>query len=161
MKILTAILLLISTQALAIDVKLSDLPLGVASGTGVNDSFPYVDAVAGVTRRLKLSDLPNAPGFSAVSSKRTTNLVSADFPIPTPTKDYMLLVNTSGGAVSISLPSAATIAGICIWIKNLNTNAVNVIPNGTETIDLASSDAITSQYEARLYCAVAGNFYRF
>lgn len=61
-KILFAVLFLATlVQA---DVKISQLPLGSGSSTGINDSFPYVNATSGTTERLKLSDLINVPALA-------------------------------------------------------------------------------------------------
>jgi hypothetical protein len=45
------------------DVKISQLPLGSAATSGVNDSFPYANATTDTTARLDLSDLVNLPSF--------------------------------------------------------------------------------------------------
>lgn len=72
---------LMSSQAMAVDIKISQLPLGTASSTGTLDSFPYVDANAGVTRRLKLSTLISLPSmqstFAPISSPTFTGTVTA------------------------------------------------------------------------------------
>src|SRR5574338_239233 len=116
------ILLLFAVFAATIasaDVKISDLPLGSAALTGANDSFPYVDASAGVTRRLKLSDLPNIPNISS-AIKRTVNTVSVNTTIPTLTKDYILNVNTGAGSVTVTLPSATGSDTFCVDIKKIH-----------------------------------------
>lgn len=64
-KLLLFFSLIFSAQAA--DIKISQLPLGSASLTGSNDSFPYVDATSNVTRRLKLWDLINLPTVLDIS----------------------------------------------------------------------------------------------
>lgn len=74
-------LLLFTATAYAADIKLSDLPLGTASGTATNDSFPYVDSTTTTTRRLKLSDIVNLPSmagaFAPIASPTFTGVVTA------------------------------------------------------------------------------------
>lgn len=50
--------------------KLSQLPLATPTAVGPLDSFPYVDAVQGLTKRIRILDLKNVPNF---------------FPTPAPT----------------------------------------------------------------------------
>ena len=55
------------------DTPISGLPLGNASTTVTNDSFPYVDSVNNVTKRLRLGDLPSVPSVStALGTKQAT-----------------------------------------------------------------------------------------
>lgn len=63
-KLITLLGLLLSSQAWA-DVKISQLPLGSAATTNASDSFPYVDSIAGTTKRLHLSDILNLPSLQA------------------------------------------------------------------------------------------------
>lgn len=66
MKFYLAFLICVFTQgALAADVKISQLPLGTAATTGVNDSFPFVSASTSITKRLTLWDLINIPTIVA------------------------------------------------------------------------------------------------
>lgn len=70
--ILLTLALLSSVAHAATTIKLSDLPLKSASGTNSTDSFPYVDAVAGTTDRLELSDLVNLPSLATILSGKAT-----------------------------------------------------------------------------------------
>lgn len=58
------ILLLFFISVANADIKISQLPLGNATTSSVNDSVPYVDSSAGVTKRFKLGDLSSIPFFS-------------------------------------------------------------------------------------------------
>lgn len=69
MKKLICFSLLIIGLVAGADVKIGDLPLGSASTTGANDSFPYVDFFTNVTRRVKLSDLINLPTMGSTYAK--------------------------------------------------------------------------------------------
>jgi type V secretory pathway adhesin AidA len=64
-KILIGLALLFSLVALPADVKISQLPLGVGTGIGVNDSFPYVQNIGLTTKRLTIFDLVNVPAFTS------------------------------------------------------------------------------------------------
>lgn len=64
-KFITLLTLLMTSIVYGADVKISSLPLGSGSTTGINDSFPYVDSTTMVTKRLTLYDLVNVPQFVA------------------------------------------------------------------------------------------------
>lgn len=156
------IVMLLFGSAQAADIKLSNLPLGSAAITGVDDSFPFVDAAGPTTKRLKLSDLINLPSLAAsLSQRRTTNSISTGFTIPTLTKDYILNVDTSGGAIAVILPDAVASDALCVDIKDLGSFNVNLTAPGSQKIDGSSSDALTVLNEARHYCAVSGNWYNY
>jgi hypothetical protein len=67
------------------------------------------------------------------------------------TADYIIPVNSSGGAFTISLP-AGHAAGDTFTIKDVNgslaTNNVTIDPNGSETIDGAATFAMTVNRQA-------------
>jgi hypothetical protein len=56
--------------------------------------------------------------------------------------DRLLRVDTTGGAVAITLPLANTVPGQVFTIKNIGTNTVTVNRAGTDTIDGATSTTI-------------------
>lgn len=64
-KFITLLTLFVASITYGADVKISSLPLGSGSTTGINDSFPYVDSSTMVTKRLTLYDLVNVPLFVA------------------------------------------------------------------------------------------------
>lgn len=64
-KFITLLTLFVTSVTFGADVKISSLPLGSGSTTGINDSFPYVDSATMVTKRLTLYDLVNVPLFVA------------------------------------------------------------------------------------------------
>lgn len=65
----------------AAPVKLGDLPLGSASSTVSDDSFPYTDSVTITTKRLRFSDMINIPSlvanYAALASPTFTGTVTA------------------------------------------------------------------------------------
>jgi len=184
-------LLVCSWNAHAADVKISDLPLGSAVATGNNDAFPYVDTVAGITKRLKLSDLFNLPtlgsssivytpstpsDWSAVPTKvaaaldalaaggggkRTTATTSIDVTIPTLIINYLMIVDSTSGTIDITLPDSAASNGFCVDIKQIGIYAVTVLPPAAQTIDGQLSEDMTDIYESRHICAVSGNWFNY
>ena len=59
----------------------------------------------------------------------------------------VVLVDTSGGAVTITLPDNATEANRVFYIKNISTNAVTINRAGTDTIEGATSLSLSSQWD--------------
>jgi hypothetical protein len=87
---LLSITALVSTLVVA-DTKITDLPLGSAASSGVNDPFPFVDIATSTTKKMKLSDLINLPSLStSLSGKQAT--------LPLTTKGD-ILTRSSGGYV--------------------------------------------------------------
>lgn len=66
--------------------------------------------------------------------------------------DYVILVDATGGAVTVGLPTAASATQRGFHIKKIDSsvNAVTIDPNGAETVDDSASYSITAQYEAIL-----------
>ena len=64
--------------------------------------------------------------------------------------DDVVLVDASGGAITITLPAAATDTGREYTIKKIDTsaNAVTVDGNGSETIDNATTAVLGRPYDA-------------
>lgn len=92
---------------------------------------------------------------------RTTNTVSANFTIPTLTGDYILNVDTTGGAVAITLPDATLSDGFCADVKDIGSNTVTSTPPGGQTVDGAASSVITALNDSNHYCAVGGNWFNY
>ena len=59
----------------------------------------------------------------------------------------LVLVDTTSGSVTVSLPPAANCKGQVLHIKKLvAANTMTIDPDGTETIDGAATVASTTQY---------------
>ena len=69
--------------AQAADEKISALPLGAAASANLNDSFPYVDSVNVLTRRMTLYDLVHLPSFistfAPIANPSFTGTASGNF----------------------------------------------------------------------------------
>jgi hypothetical protein len=82
----------------------------------------------------------NAAGFGTVRSvTATTAIVSSDFAI---------LADSTSGAITVSLPPAATANGRIFFVKRVNAglNSITVDPFGSETIDGAATNVLTLQW---------------
>lgn len=84
-----------------------------------------------------------ATGFSGGSRSVTASGVIAP-------DDMVLLVDCSGGAVTLTLPLAAENAGRVLWAKKIDgsANALTIDGNGSETVDGAANVSTATQYAA-------------
>jgi len=73
----------------------------------------------------------------------------------------IVLVDASGGAVTVTLPSPSNGARVRVKKIDSSSNTVTVQPSGTETIDGASSHSISQQYETYEYVSDGTNWYVF
>lgn len=83
----------------------------------------------------------------------STGIVSkafADTGYTLTTSDYTVLVDATGGATVINLPSASTVTGFIFVIKktDASANTVTVTPSGGQTIDGAANRVLSYQYSA-------------
>ncbi len=64
--------------------------------------------------------------------------------------DYLLLVDATAGAVTITLPAASSSSGMVLIVKKTDSgaNAVTVDANGAETIDGVTTVGLTTQYDS-------------
>jgi hypothetical protein len=62
--------------------------------------------------------------------------------------DYLLLCNSTAGAVTVTLPPAALVPGRIYVFKRINAGANNVVVDGyaSETIDGATTYTLSSQW---------------
>jgi hypothetical protein len=64
-----------------------------------------------------------------------------------------VLVDASGGAVTVTLPAASTSTGLIYTIKSIDsTNTVTIDGNGSETIDGATTQTLTTDESMTLQC---------
>jgi len=75
---------------------------------------------------------------------------------------YVVLVDTSGAGVTVTLPLASSEPNRVYKIKNLGANTVTVSPQGSDQIDGSASLTLTTQYEVATLIADDGsdNWYR-
>lgn len=80
--------------------------------------------------------------YGKARSISATGSVAAD--------DYALFVDASGGAVTVNLPAVASNSGRVLNVKKVDSsgNAVTLDGNASETIDGATTLAISTQYQS-------------
>ena len=97
---------------------------------------------------------------ATVSIPATTATVTTNTTIPTLTKNYIIDVNTTSGALAITLPDAVASVGYCVKGKNIGSPANNVTYGTTsaQTIDGNSTYVQTTLNDANDFCAINGNW---
>lgn len=114
------LLLLLSFNLYAADVKIGNLPLGTGSATTSLDSFPFVNNASAVTQRLLLSDLINipslatpvftgtvtAPTFVGAVTGNVTGTASGNTKYTA--NQYGVVLSGSGTTMSVLAPDAST-----------------------------------------------------
>lgn len=73
--------------------------------------------------------------------------------------DYLILANATSGAITVTLPAAASSEGRVLVVKKTDAsgNAVTLDGTGSETIDGATTQALAAQYDAlTVVCDGAG-----
>jgi len=75
--------------------------------------------------------------------------------------DYTILGNATGGAITITLPKAATVNGKVYVIKKVDAsgNAVTIDGDGAETIDGSATQALSSQYDKAVIQSDGSNWH--
>lgn len=104
-----------------------------------------------------------AQANSLPSAITATPVTFAQSPYTPATSDQILLVNTSGGAVTINMPLAAARAGLDLTIKddtgNAAANPISVVASGAETTDGLATYPIDSNYGAATFAPQTGGYY--
>lgn len=155
-------LLLFSTFALA-DVKISQLPLGSAATTVSGDSFPYVDSVNNVTKRLTLYDIINIPAlknyYAPIASPTFTGTVTAPSFVGTLLGNVVGNVSGSAGSLSTTLAFSGggtgqttrqtaidALVGVQTAGNFLRGNGVDVVMATIQGSDLPASGVTAGSY---------------
>lgn len=89
-------------------------------------------------------------GNSIPSAVSATNVNAAMSPYEVQPLDTVLLVDTTGGPVTVNLPPGIERSGLEITVKdaggNANNNPITIAPDGAETIDGLTPYVIDSSY---------------
>lgn len=86
--------------------------------------------------------------FSSISFGMANHSATADY---TANKsDMVILADASGGALTVTLPTAVGINGRCYLVKRINAgkNMVKIATTGSQTIDGASFYFLGAQYHS-------------
>lgn len=139
-------------------------PLVADSGGRFGDIFMLIDEQYKlVLAPASDTDPPTSPidTWDNVSPTRSnpvpsisTTSKSANYTVLTTDKGFLVLVDASSGAVTVTLPAAATAAdGFFIYVMKTDnsTNAVTVDGDGAETIDGQTTFTLGNQYDAGLF----------
>ena len=89
-----------------------------------------------------LSQVVNAPARDAVTTVDAAYTVEFE--------DGLILANSTGGALTVTLPLAATMTGRVVTVKRVNGggNNVTIARSGSDTLDGATSLTLSSQYQS-------------
>ena len=137
------------------------IPSDIAQG----DIF-YVDGSGNIVRLpagsagqfLQTQGAGANPQWASPPSGWSVKSVSENY---TAADGEIVLVDASGGAVTITLPSPSAGARVRVKKTDASTNTVTVSPSATETIDGASSHTISKQYETYEYVSDGTNWFIF
>lgn len=112
-----------------------------ASFDGLSNYF--FDGNVGVDVSAPKSTLDVGGSFSVAYVSKTSAYTATS-------SDCVISCDASGGAFTITLPTASGIAGRLYRIKKSDTsgNAVTIDPNGSETIDGSSTKSLTTAYDS-------------
>lgn len=113
-----------------------------------------INDLAVTTAKIAASNVTNAKiADGAVTGYKSKVTVAskafADSPYTATTADDLILCNTTGGAITVNLPAAASSTGKVLKIKKTSSDftAVTIDGNASETIDGAATTTINTQYE--------------
>lgn len=97
----------------------------------------------------------------AVIGTPVTVIMSPYVPLPT---DTFLLVDTSGGPITINMPAASTRNGVPLTVKddsgNASTNNITINLNGAETVDGLAPWLVNADFGAVRLVPKAGSGYK-
>jgi hypothetical protein len=146
-----------STGAITVQDNGSNLIATVAAGSSADFLLTDVSTANGVWRVSNFaSSGGGGEGFAGIVSK------SANYSIVSGDKGFVIDVDCSGGAITITLP--APVSGFVVTIKdytgNSAANPITVLPNGSELIDQAASDTISENYRAVTYLSDGANWFK-
>lgn len=129
-----------------------------ASSGGTRGKLRYQDGSEGTagyvltsTDTLGTATWAAAPSFFSVNSISTNTAATAN---------QTYIVDTTGGAVTVTLPAPALNRYVVVKDSgNAGTNNITVNPNAAETIDGAASSTISSAYGSNTYVSDGTNWF--
>lgn len=102
-------------------------------------------------------------GGSGSGFARVSNTVSADTTVSSLSTDNILNVDSSSGALNITLPDATASANWCIDIKNIGSpvHTVSLLGASGQTVDGGANFDLTDPNESAHLCSVGGNWFNY
>jgi len=138
-----------------------DVRVGNIGEVEVSKFNSTVVAVASTTPKLYVKwkdgsgnvrqrEIINRPVISSVTAAHTANIL-----------EEIVLADASGGAFSVTLPTASGKTGFIYRVKktDASANAVTVDGNGAETIDGSATQSLSSQYEVVVVVSDGSNWW--
>ncbi len=127
----------------------------------------YYPASAALTARNVQDAIDQVQAAVSTGSSKPPAIVPkkitvADSPYAVQSTDYLLLVDTSGGPVTINMQAAALRANLEVEIKDLgnaSVNAISVVRSGAETIDGLATYPINTDFAAYHFKPVTGGYW--
>ena len=101
-----------------------------------------------------------APGLNGSQTPVAISTKSVSYTIAS--GDCVLLANCSSSAITFTLPPASTVTGRFFYLKKIDssTNALSILPNGSETIDGAASLSTVTRYFSFTLVSDGANWYQ-
>ena len=126
--------------------------LAVTNGGSIyTDGSKLMNTGAGTSGQYLKSNGAAAPSWDNPSGTQTVvSKTNADSPYTVLSSDQNILVDTSGGAITINLPAAASSNGRILTIKKTSNDftACTIDGNASETIDGSTTTTINTRYES-------------
>ena len=106
---------------------------------------PWEREMAKIALLNRIADGAGTPSANAASFGNIRSITASTAIIST---DFAIIANSTSGAITVSLPPAATATGRIFFVKRVNAGANNVTvdPFGAETIDGAATHVLTAQW---------------
>lgn len=124
-------------------------PTSTLTGRNVQDAIDQVQAAVVVNSAKPPAIVPTSISF-------------ASSPYTVLATDYLILVDTSGGAVTINMMAAAARNNLPVEIKdstgNAAANPISVVRNGAETIDGLTTYPMASDFVAYTFKPATGGY---
>jgi len=101
------------------------------------------------------------PAVTADTTRKPLNVVGATFNITLTVANDLVLVDATGGNITVTLPSATIQPGKQIDIKKIDSSAniVTIATDGSETIDGTSTAVLSSQHDSVTVASDASNWW--
>jgi hypothetical protein len=130
----------------------------ICGGTTTTSAHQSVASVGSTGQVLTSNGAGALPTFQTISAGWTLTTTSTSI---TAALDNVILCNATGGAITITLPAAASNTNKIYSIKKIDSsaNAVTIDGNASETIDGSLTQVISSQYDCLTIMCDGSNWY--